>query len=198
MLHNGRVTYAAKPLRSQGTRDRILQEARRLFAEQGFDHTTIRAVAQAAQINASMVMRYYGSKEELFAAAATFQFHMPDLRVLPAKNRGVALVAHILDQWEGPTAGEELQVLLRAAGTHEQARKRLVSLVEEQAVPVISAVLPAKDHDERLGLILVQLAGLVLSRYFLKYAAVLALDRDAVIREVGAAVQNQLSVRREK
>ena len=39
----------AKPLRSQKTRDRILSEARRLFAEHGFENTAIRAVGEAAK-----------------------------------------------------------------------------------------------------------------------------------------------------
>ena len=182
----------AKPLRSQATRDRILKEARRLFAEQGFEKTTIRAVATAAGINASMVMRYYGSKEELFAIAAAFDFRMPNLRTVPVHERGVALVKHILNQWEGPSAREELQALLRAAGTHNLARHRLVQLVEKQAVPVIKAVLPANRREERLGLILIQLAGLVLSRYFLQYAAVLALNRKTIVRALGAAVQAHL------
>ena len=140
-----------------------------------------------------MVMRYYGSKEELFSAAARIDFRMPDLASVDKRKRGVALVTHILDAWEGDKANEELHVLLRAAGTHEAARRRLVSLVEEQAVPVIKAVLPKKsDVEETIGFILIQLAGLVLSRYFLRYASVVALDRAAIIAEVGANVQKHL------
>jgi AcrR family transcriptional regulator len=182
----------ARPLRSQPTRDRILHEARRLFAELGFEKTTIRAVAAAAAINPSMVMRYYKSKEELFATAARIDFRMPDLVAVPSQDRGVALVTHILDQWDGPTTGEELQALLRAAGTHELARRRLVELVEKQAVPVIRSVLPRHRTEERLGLIIMQLTGLVLSRYFLKHPSVMALKRAALIRRVGTTVQHYM------
>ncbi len=182
-----------KPLRSQATRDRILHEARRLFAEQGFEKTTIRAVAAAADINPSMVMRYYRSKEELFATAARIDFRIPDLAALPPASRGVALVTHILDRWENPAVGGELQILLRAAGTHELARRRLVELVEQQAVPVIRSVLPLDRTQERLGLILMQLAGLVLSRYFLRYASVTALNREIIVRQVGAVVQGYMT-----
>ncbi len=182
-----------RPLRSQATRDRILNEARRLFAEQGFEKTTIRAVARAAAINPSMVMRYYSSKEELFATAANIEFCMPDLAILPPAERGIALVRHILERWEGPTAGDELQALLRAAGTHQLARIRLVELIEKQAVPVIKGVLPLNLTEERLGLIIMQLAGLVLSRYFLKHPSVMVLDRETIIRQVGVAVQRYMT-----
>lgn len=63
-----------KPLRSQVTRDRILNEARRLFAELGYERTTIRAIAAAANINASMVMRYWGCKEDRLRLLLSFIF----------------------------------------------------------------------------------------------------------------------------
>ena len=178
----------AKPLRSQGTRDRILIAARRLFGEEGFEKTTIRAVGAAASIHPSMVMRYYSNKEELFAAAAKIDFRMPDLALVPSADRGVALVTHVLDRWEG-AASEELQAILRAAGTHELARRRLGELVETQAVPVIIQILPADHREQRLGLIIMQIAGLVLSRYLFRHPSVTVLDRETIIRELGAAIQ---------
>src|SRR5215467_14573029 len=51
------------------TQQRILTEARLLFAEAGYDRTTIRAVAAAAQVDAGLVMHYFGNKEQLFALA---------------------------------------------------------------------------------------------------------------------------------
>src|SRR5882762_2874754 len=53
----------------QATEARILAEARRLFAESGYDRTTIRAVATAAGVDPGLVMHYFSSKELLFAQA---------------------------------------------------------------------------------------------------------------------------------
>ena len=181
-----------KPLRSQATRDRILAEARRLFAEQGFDQTTIRGIAAAAEINPSMVIRYYRSKEDLFATAATVDFHMPPMQAIPAEARGEALARHVLDQWD---AGDELPALLRAAATHEKARARFVEAVGRQAAAAIAGVLPSDRSAERLAVIVMQIAGLVLSRYVLKHPVVLALDRDTLIREVGTAIQRCMTDR---
>ncbi|MDT5208004.1 MAG: hypothetical protein QOF67_419, partial [Mycobacterium sp.] len=47
----------------------ILAAARQRFAESGFERATIRAIAADANIDPSMVMRYFGSKDQLFAAA---------------------------------------------------------------------------------------------------------------------------------
>ncbi|WP_279583306.1 helix-turn-helix domain-containing protein [Fodinicola feengrottensis] len=55
--------------RRRNTQERILAEARGLFAERGYERTTIRAVATAAQVDPALVMQYFGSKEELFGRA---------------------------------------------------------------------------------------------------------------------------------
>ncbi|MET8004972.1 TetR/AcrR family transcriptional regulator [Nonomuraea glycinis] len=55
--------------RRQRTERRILDTARELFAQRGFERTTIRAVAQAAEVDPALVMQYYGSKQRLFDAA---------------------------------------------------------------------------------------------------------------------------------
>jgi AcrR family transcriptional regulator len=43
----------------------ILQVAEKLFAEKGFDGTSIRSIAKEAKINIAMVSYYFGSKEKL-------------------------------------------------------------------------------------------------------------------------------------
>jgi len=43
----------------------ILQVAEKLFAEKGFDGTSIRDIAKEANINIAMVSYYFGSKEQL-------------------------------------------------------------------------------------------------------------------------------------
>ncbi|MEP7456567.1 TetR family transcriptional regulator [Phyllobacterium sp. SB3] len=188
----------AKPRRSQGTRDRILNEARRLFAQRGYERTTIRAVAKAANINVSMVMRYYGSKEELFARAAKIDLRVPDLGAVPAEKRGETIVTHFLDRWEGPEAGDELPALLRAAITHEAARQRVIEIIMSQAGRAISATIPAEQFEERLGLIITQLSGLAFSRFVLKHPLVVSLDHDVIVQRLGKTVQSYLDGGAEK
>jgi AcrR family transcriptional regulator len=55
--------------RRRRSEERILEEARALFAERGFERTTIRAVAAAAGVDPALVMQYFGSKQELFNRA---------------------------------------------------------------------------------------------------------------------------------
>jgi len=57
---------------SEETKAGILAAARERFGTVGYQAATIRAIAADARIDPSMVMRYYGNKEKLFAAAAEF------------------------------------------------------------------------------------------------------------------------------
>ena len=52
-----------------GTREAILDAARRAFAEQGYQHATIRGVADLAGVDPALVHHYFGTKQRLFVAA---------------------------------------------------------------------------------------------------------------------------------
>ncbi|MCO6415464.1 TetR family transcriptional regulator [Siccirubricoccus sp. KC 17139] len=54
---------------SPSVRERILDVAQALFAEQGYAATSTRAIAQAAGVNLAQLHYHYGAKRELFHAA---------------------------------------------------------------------------------------------------------------------------------
>jgi AcrR family transcriptional regulator len=62
-------SHPSRAERRRATEARILDGARGLFAEHGFDRTTIRAVATSAGVDPALVMQYFGSKRGLFARA---------------------------------------------------------------------------------------------------------------------------------
>jgi AcrR family transcriptional regulator len=58
------------PVRADGidARQRLLAAGLKLFAEQGFEKTSVRALAQAAQVNLGAISYYFGDKEGLYRA----------------------------------------------------------------------------------------------------------------------------------
>lgn len=50
----------------QDIRLRILHAAKELFAEQGFDRTTVRQICEKANANISLISYYFGGKEKVF------------------------------------------------------------------------------------------------------------------------------------
>jgi AcrR family transcriptional regulator len=185
------MTTGRKPLRSQPTRDGILNAARRIFGEEGYDRTTIRLVAAAANIHPSMVMRYYGSKEGLFAAAADFDLELPDLSKVPRPDIGRTLVRHLLTRWEAKPG--ELPALLRVSVTHEQARARLIEVFRKQLLPLVSAICGKEHAAERSALLATQTLGLALTRYVLRLPPVVALPKETIIERIGDTLQSYLS-----
>lgn len=69
--------------RGSETRERIIEEARSLFAEKGFDGATIGAIARRAGIAEGTIYRHFESKEEMFFACLMPAFERALNRVVP-------------------------------------------------------------------------------------------------------------------
>ncbi|CAN7611630.1 TetR family transcriptional regulator [Polaromonas sp. LjRoot131] len=179
------------PRRSDATKSAILAAAREQFAASGYQAATIRAIATAAGIDPAMVMRYFGNKEKLFAAAAEFDLRLPDLSDMPRKDVGAALVEHFLNRWEDD---ETLMALLRTGVTNEAAAARLQEIFATQMAPLIAKLSgePRAAAAGRAGLIASQILGLALCRYVLKLQPVVGLKRADIVRHVGVTVQAYL------
>jgi AcrR family transcriptional regulator len=176
--------------RSEETRNAILAAARRRFADDGYERATIRAIAADAGIDPSMVMRYYGSKDGLFAAAVDVALRLPALDDLPAGRRGETLVRHFLSLWEGDRGTDVLTVLLRSAVTNEDAADRMRTIFATQVGTVLAR---SADGPARAALISSQLLGLALCRYILRIPEIVALDTDALVRSLAPTVERYLS-----
>jgi AcrR family transcriptional regulator len=176
--------------RGEATRAAILAAARERFAADGFERTTIRAIALDAGADPSLVMRYYGSKEQLFALAADVDLRIPDFAQVARSRMGAALVEHFLNRWEGD---EALQALLRAASTKPEAAEAMRKLFASQIAPRIAKMADgAGDTGTRAGLVASQLMGLALCRYVLRLPPVVRLGRQEVIRTIGPTIQRYI------
>ncbi|GAA3962701.1 TetR/AcrR family transcriptional regulator [Actinoplanes auranticolor] len=177
-----------RPRRSDGTRAAILRAARERFAADGYERATIRAIAADAEIDPSMVMRYYGNKERLFAAAAEFDLRLPALSGVPEEEIPAVLVGHFLDRWEGD---ETLMALLRAGVTNPAAAERMRQIFATQLGPLAERLAPDEPHT-RAGLVASQVLGLALCRYVLELPPVVAMDRADLISWLAPTVRQYL------
>lgn len=66
------------------SRELLLRAASELFADRGFDRTTIRDIGERAGVDPALIARYYGGKTQLYIAA---------LRA----ERGSGVSTHLLD-----------------------------------------------------------------------------------------------------
>ena len=128
------------------TREEILVAARQLFAQRGYQATTMRAIAAEAGVNAALVHHYYGSKEQLLVAAMNLPLNPADaIRELrdagPRDQLGERLVRFFVRTWRDPETGQPLQALLRASASSDAGAATMREFVENVMLARLSMLL---------------------------------------------------------
>jgi len=185
------TTDTGRARRSDVTRAAILEAARRRFAADGYERATIRAIARDAGIDPSMVMRYYGNKEKLFAAASELDLRLPTPDSLPADRVGELLVTHFLDRWE---ADGTLAAMLRVGVTNQAGADRLQETMARQLTPLAAAFCPEPGQAARRAILVsAQMLGMAVCRYLLRFPPAVRMSRRDVVAWLGPTVQRYLT-----
>jgi AcrR family transcriptional regulator len=143
--------------------ERILAAARELFAELGYDRTTIRAVAAAAGVDAGLVMHYFGSKDLLFARAV--EVPADELPGGTADEVAEALLTSLGRRLTGEPTGS--LAVLRSMLTNSDAADRYRVAGEPQLNQLTEAI-PSPDAELRAGLLSAIVHGVIAERYLLR------------------------------
>jgi AcrR family transcriptional regulator len=160
------------------TRADILSAARVRFGSDGYDRTTLRTVAADVGVDPALVIRYFGSKQDLFAAAAEFTLDLPDLSAVNPDDVADALLPTFFAVWEEDST---FVALLRAAMTSPTAAETMRHVFATQVAPKLAAITP--DHPaERAGMMGAFVIGLATTRYVLANPAIAGLSHDDLIR----------------
>ncbi len=88
---------------SAASRDRLLKAASELFARRGYERTTARDIGERAEVDPTMIARYFGGKAQLYIAALRYReasdHHFAD--ILDA-DRLSNIITRIVDQDQAP------------------------------------------------------------------------------------------------
>lgn len=152
--------------RRRRTEARILAAARGLFAERGYDRTTIRAVAGAAGVDPALVMQHFGDKETLFRRAV---FEPSEQPLTGDPERLAELALDMLGVKLGELPGDQ-PATLRAMLTHPEAAAQVREALSGQ-IEQASAAIPREDAELRAALILSTLLGVMVGRHLLRLRA---------------------------
>jgi AcrR family transcriptional regulator len=175
---------------SEQTKAVILAAARERFGASGFQAATIRGIAADAGVDPAMVMRYYGSKDKLFAAAAEFDLRLPDFVTMDRTQVGRSLVRHFLERWED----EALVILLRSSATNGEAAQRMQKIFLTQIQPLAASFVRAEESGVRAGLIATQILGMALCRFVLRLSPVVDMTQDEIVEWLGPTIQRYLGL----
>jgi AcrR family transcriptional regulator len=179
-------TFSAEPTSREERRRRteacILHEARRLFAEEGFDRATIRAVAKRTGVDPALVMQYFGSKEELFAAAMKGAHGGGSARTAPREEIPAAALRDVLRKFEEADDREAAVALLRNFLTHPEANRIMRDEVMCAVTTDLARTIGGPDAQLKAALLLSCTAGMALARYLLELPGLAGASRSDIER----------------
>ena len=177
-----------RPRHAAQTREDILVAARRRFATEGFERTTLRAIAADVGVDAALVTRYFGSKQDLFATATEFRIDLPDLTEVSQNDVANSLLPRYFAVWEDDQA---FLALLRAAMTSTVAADILNQTLATNVAPVLEHATP-DNAAARIAVTDAFVIGLAMTRSVLPDLPVAELSRDELSRWAGPVFRQLL------
>ncbi|MFF1283389.1 TetR family transcriptional regulator [Streptomyces sp. NPDC058299] len=183
---------------SAGTRDRILTAAREVFSARGYEKTSVRAIAKAAEVDPALVHHYFGSKEEVFEAAVEVAF-APALNASdavadgPLDGVGERLTRFVLGVWENPATRTPLLAIVRSAVDNDTAAAVFRRLIAAQLMRRIAAALDLPDAELRAELAAAQLVGTAMMRYVIRLEPLASADLEQLVARLAPVVQHHLT-----
>ncbi|MGW6575927.1 TetR/AcrR family transcriptional regulator [Streptomyces sp. NPDC054945] len=180
-----------------GTQERIRLAAREVFAERGYDKTSVRGIAKVAGVDPALVHHYFGSKDDLFAAA--IEVSIEPALVVPAiigegpDGIGERLARYFLGIWENPVTRVPLLAVIRSALTHEAAAKVLRELVLRRLLARVAADLDVPDPTFRAELAASHMVGIAILRYVVQVEPLASADPEKIVALVAPTIQRYLT-----
>lgn len=179
-------TPTTRTERRRATEARILASARTLFAERGFDRTTVRAVAAAAEVDPALVMQYFGSKRDLFTRAV-------QAAPIPAGADGTeaagpdAVVEQLLTTMGLKLGGlpDGAVALLRSMLTDPAAADHARGTIGKQIAGIAAALGPGPDAELRAAVMIMAMIGVTVGHQLLEVDTL----RDASPDRIAAALR---------
>ncbi|GAB3053883.1 TetR family transcriptional regulator [Intrasporangium mesophilum] len=178
------------------TRAVILDAARAEFAAKGYDGTSLRGIARAAEVDPALVHHYFDGKPALFAemlgapinpAVLFEQIFSGDRETL-----GWRVIETFLRVWDPPESRDGLVALFRSSMTSDDAARLLREFLGREVFSRIAAATGAPDAQLRGTLAASQVFGLVVLRYVLQVPALVEASNEEIVARLGPVLQQHL------
>lgn len=178
-------------------KEAIQQAARQLFAEHGFDRTSVRQIALAAHVDPMLVTHYFKTKAGLFAAVVQPpvdpQVAIDFVLAEGPGHVGERLARFVLRTIEDPESQKWIVAMVRAA----TAEPEVAAVVRERmAVPLVIPLAEAAGGDDpeyRATLVITQLLGLAMGRYILRIEPLASRPAENVVADLAETFQRYLT-----
>lgn len=176
------------------TREQILVAARKLFAAQGYDATTVRAIAGEADVNPALLHHFFGSKDQVFVTSLALPVNPAALVGMvvegPRDGAGERLVRFFLGVWGNPETRQPFLALLRSVASNEDAARMMREFLHRAVIMPIGSALGVPEL--RMTAVGSQLMGIALLRYIIGVEPLASADAEEIVAMVAPVIQHYL------
>ena len=179
------------------SREAVLRAAKQRFAEEGYEKTTLRAIANDAHVDPSMVLYLFGSKVELFRESLRL---IIDPEVLAGAladgdgDIGTRMVRTYLGIWEHPDTAASMVAMLQSATSNSHAHDAFRGFMQNYVLTAVSGVLGGGEQARlRATLAASQLVGTALLRYVIEVPPLATLPVEEVVALIAPTVTRYLT-----
>ncbi len=181
------------------SREAVLSAAKNRFAAEGYEKTTLRAIAQDAHVDPAMVLYLFGSKEELFRESLQL---ILDPEVLVAALTGSAdeadigtrMVRTYLTIWETPDTAASMRAMLQSATSNADAQDAFRGFMQNYVLTAVSGALGGDEQARlRAELAATSLVGTAMLRYIIAVPPLATLAADEVVALIAPTVTRYLT-----
>lgn len=179
------------------SRDAVLAAAKQRFAAEGYEKTTLRAIARDAHVDPSMVLYLFGSKADLFRESLRLILD-PSMLVAAltelAEEVGDRMVRAYLRIWESPETGASMRAMLQSATSNSDAHQAFRDFMQDYVLAAVSGVLGGGEQAKlRAMLAAANLVGTAMLRYVMEVPPLATLPGDDVVRLIAPTVTRYLT-----
>jgi AcrR family transcriptional regulator len=174
--------------KGQRTRRQILEAARAVFGEVGYERATIRGIAAAANVDKSSIVKYFGTKQQLFEEAVTWTIPINDVISEDPSQTAENLARGMLAAWSADP-NSPMAVLLRASMTSEDAAQILRTHITYHAISAIATTIDRPDARLRAALLGAMLMGIASQRYLLRMPDLVDVDTEHILQLITPALR---------
>ncbi|MCJ2181026.1 TetR/AcrR family transcriptional regulator [Novosphingobium album (ex Hu et al. 2023)] len=130
---------------SAETKARIVLVAQDVFSTKGYSHAGLREIAAKAEVAASLVIKYFGTKAKLFEEALVAAIQPAQHFQQDRTKLGEAIVAAVLD----PQSRMQSPAMIALALGDAESREIVERIVREQIVDPMASWLGSEDARVR-------------------------------------------------
>lgn len=188
-MHEQQPAPPRRTRNAAATRTAILEAARGLFGRDSYERVGVRDIAASAGVDPALVIRYFGSKEQLFAEAVTQRFGVGELLAGERSQFGERLARYVLQKERTTGSFDPVLALLRSA-TNEHAALLLRAGLDNEFIGPLAEWLGGEQPVLRASLITAYLTGLTVMRDVIQSSSLASAEAEALVALVAPVLQS--------